>query len=109
MSVVAAMWYHVATMASVGIRELKNRLSDYVRRVRRGEEFLVTDRGRVVAELRQPTGVPSGAEYSGLIRHARAGRVRLGAPNGGASYPRVPRSLSRGTVSRLLDDERGSR
>ena len=51
----AAGRYHVATMSSVGIRELKNRLSEYVRRVRRGEEFLVTDRGRVVAELRQPT------------------------------------------------------
>ncbi len=96
-------------MGLVGIRELKNRLSEYVRRVRAGEEFLVTDRGRVVAELRQPTGVPTGAEYSGLIRHARAGWVRLGAPNVAASYPRVPRSLSQGNARRLLDEERGSR
>lgn len=96
-------------MVSVGIRELKNRLSEYVRRVRRGEEFLVTDRGRVVAELREPTGVPNGAAYSGLVRHARAGRVRMGAPNVAVSYPRVPRSLSQGTAKRLLDEERGSR
>lgn len=96
-------------MVSVGIRELKNRLSEYVRRVRRGEEFLVTDRGRVVAELREPTGVPNGAAYSGLVRHARAGRVRMGAPNIAVSYPRVPRSLSQGTAKRLLDEERGSR
>lgn len=96
-------------MVSVGIRELKNRLSEYVRRVRRGEEFLVTDRGRVVAELREPTGVPNGAAYSGLVRHARAGRVRMGAPNIAVSYPRVPRSLSQGTARRLLDEERGSR
>ena len=97
----------VATVTSVGIRELKNRLSEYVRRVRRGEEFLVTDRGRVVAELRQPTGVPRGAEYAGLIRHARAGRARLGAPNVAVSYPRVQRSLTPDNAQRLLDDERG--
>ena len=30
-------------MTSVGIRELKNRLSAYLRMVRRGEEILVTD------------------------------------------------------------------
>ena len=94
----------VATVTSVGIRELKNRLSEYIRRVRRGEEFLVTDRGRVVAELRQPTGVPRGAEYAGLIRHARA---RLGAPNVAVSYPRVQRSLTPDSTQRLLDDERG--
>ena len=41
-------------MKAVGIRELKNRLSEYVRLVRGGEEFLVTDRGEVVAELRPP-------------------------------------------------------
>jgi len=38
-------------MKSVGLRELKNRLSEYVREVRSGEGVLVTDRGEVVAEL----------------------------------------------------------
>ncbi|HEV3073255.1 MAG TPA: type II toxin-antitoxin system prevent-host-death family antitoxin, partial [Thermoanaerobaculia bacterium] len=42
-------------MKTVGIRDLKNRLSEYVREVRGGEEILVTDRGQVVAELRPPT------------------------------------------------------
>ena len=95
-------------MICVGIRELKNRLSEYVRRVRRGEEILVTDRGTVVAELRQPTAAPGGVAYPGLIRHARAGKVRLGAPNLTAAYPRVPRSLTQGTAQRLLDEERGT-
>ena len=35
----------------VNIRELKARLSAYLREVTRGEEFLVTDRGSVVARL----------------------------------------------------------
>jgi len=35
----------------VGIRELKNGLSRYVARVRRGEEIVVTERGSPVARL----------------------------------------------------------
>jgi len=32
-------------MKTVGIRELKNRFSEYLRQVRSGESLLVTDRG----------------------------------------------------------------
>ncbi len=39
-------------MKTVGIRELKNELSRYIRLVKEGETVLVTDRGTVVAELR---------------------------------------------------------
>ena len=42
-------------MKAVGVRELKNRLSEYLRLVRNGEEILVTDRGEVVAELPRPS------------------------------------------------------
>ncbi len=38
-------------MRSVGIKVLKNKLSEYVRLASRGETVLVTDRDRVVAEL----------------------------------------------------------
>jgi prevent-host-death family protein len=38
-------------MTEVGIRELKNRLSMYLDRVRRGEIIVVTDRGRPVARI----------------------------------------------------------
>ena len=41
-------------MRAVGIRELKNRLSEYLRLVAAGEVVLVTDRDRVVAELTAP-------------------------------------------------------
>ncbi len=37
---------------SVGSRELKTRLGSYLRLVREGASFVVTDRGRPVAELR---------------------------------------------------------
>ena len=41
-------------MHSVGIKVLKNRLSQYVRVAAAGETVLVTDRGQVVAELVSP-------------------------------------------------------
>lgn len=41
-------------MRAVGIRELKDRLSEYVRLAAAGEVVLVTDRDRVVAELVAP-------------------------------------------------------
>jgi antitoxin (DNA-binding transcriptional repressor) of toxin-antitoxin stability system len=39
---------------SVGIKVLKNRLSEYIRLASQGETILVTDRDRVVAEITQP-------------------------------------------------------
>lgn len=41
-------------MRAVGIKALKNRLSEYVRLAAGGETVLVTDRDRVVAELVPP-------------------------------------------------------
>ena len=41
-------------MRAVGLKVLKNRLSEYVRLAASGETILVTDRERVVAELTPP-------------------------------------------------------
>lgn len=41
-------------MRAVGLKTLKNKLSEYVRLAARGETVLVTDRDRVVAELSPP-------------------------------------------------------
>ena len=41
-------------MRAVGLKVLKNKLSEYVRLAERGETVLVTDRDRVVAELVPP-------------------------------------------------------
>ena len=97
-------------MKSVGLRELKNRLSEYVREVRSGEGVLVTDRGEVVAELIPPgqgsdeRGVPSG-----LVALARRGQLTLGASNSAELYPKLPRLLKRRQVTELLNEERGTR
>ena len=41
-------------MHTVGLKTLKNRLSEYVRRAAAGETVVITDRGRPVAELAPP-------------------------------------------------------
>ena len=40
------------SMKTVGIKQLKAKLSEYLRTVRAGETILVTDRDEVIAELR---------------------------------------------------------
>ena len=61
-------------MRAVGLKTLKNKLSEYVRLAAGGETVLVTDRERVVAEL-----VPPSAGRSALLADAMlADAVRRG-------------------------------
>lgn len=58
-------------MISVGIKELKEKLSGYVERVRRGEEIVVTDRGKEVAlviPISRERETVKGLVESGLAR-----------------------------------------
>jgi len=73
-------------MKAVGIRDLKNHLSEYIRLVRSGEDVLVTDWGEVVAELRPPGQSPLVSQYPILSDLVRQAKVRLGAPNDPALY-----------------------
>ena len=97
-------------MKSVGVRELKNRLSEYLRAVRAGERVLVTDRGEVVAELAPPGQGHEPDVPAALLVIARRGLVTLGAPGDAAAYPALPRRRHRKrTAAQLLDEERGAR
>lgn len=79
-------------MKAVGIRDLKNHLSAYLRLVRRGERILVTDRGEVVAEIRHPGAPPP---------KLRANRADL--------YPVLEPIAPDGTARTLIDEDRGDR
>ena len=59
----------------VGARELKVRLGTYLRRVRRGQRLVVTDRGQPVAELR-PIGGKVGIDSALAELEARGVVVR---------------------------------
>ena len=45
---------YIESMRSVGLKTLKNKLSEYIRIAAGGETVLVTDRDRVVAEIGPP-------------------------------------------------------
>jgi prevent-host-death family protein len=98
-------------MRTVGVRELKNRLSEYLRQVRSGEGVLVTDRGQVVAELMPPGhGATDPSVPAGLLALARRNLVAIGAPGGADLYPALRRSRRRKrTAVQLLHEERGER
>jgi antitoxin (DNA-binding transcriptional repressor) of toxin-antitoxin stability system len=98
-------------MKSVGVRELKNRLSEYLREVRAGERVLVTDRGEVIAELAPPgQGGREPDVPAALLVLARRGLATLGAPTDPAVYPELPRRRTRKlTAAQLLEAERGTR
>jgi len=97
-------------MKSVGLRELKNRLSRYVRHVRQGEVVAVTDRGHVVAELRPPGELPPGSQIDGaLVRLANRDLLVVGAPNRADIYPRLRPLLRTASAQQLLDADRGAR
>ena len=97
-------------MKTVGLRELKNRLSEYVRQVRSGQAVVVTDRGQVVAELRPPGQVPPGTKVdAAMAKLVNRGLLILGAPNTGRIYPSQSRLLRSTTSAKLLRAERGTR
>ncbi len=95
-------------MKAVGIRELKAKLSEYVRQARSGEVILVTDRGEVVAEMRTTRYALQDAEAATALEAlARGGLVTLGAPNEPGSYPDLAPLAGQGQSARLIDEERG--
>jgi len=97
-------------MKTVGIRVLKNRLSEYLRYVRRGETIVVTDRGDVVAEIVPPGRAHDGQLDPRLLEAARKGEIRLGRHHDPAVYHRPPVvRLPEGTALLLLDEDRGER
>jgi len=92
---------------TVGIKELKNELSAWLREVRRGTRVLVADRGTVVAELREPGAVyESEASDPRLAEWAREGVIRLPS-RAKEPLPVSPLRVPEGTAKRLLDAERG--
>ena len=97
-------------MKTVGVRELKNRLSEYIRYVRAGEGVLVTDRGEVVAELIPPgLGATDASVPHGLIALAKRGLLTIGAPGVARLYPALKPTRRRNRAAQLLDEERGPR
>ena len=96
-------------MRAVGLKTLKNKLSEYVRLAAGGETVLVTDRDRVVAELTPPrTGRAPLLADAALAEAVRQGWLTPPALKPEGPPPRLP-VAPLATVLRELDDDRGDR
>jgi prevent-host-death family protein len=89
-------------MASIGVRDLKNHLSECLRRVRQGESLVVTDRGKAVAEISPLETSATGRRARGLVRQGVA-QWSGGKPQGLVDAPRPAAGLVSDAV---LEDRR---
>ncbi len=90
-------------MPSIGIRELRQRASEFLRRVQAGETFEVTDRGRPIALI---TPLPAANPYETLVASGdllpASGVVELPDP----LEPEAGQATPSEVLERLRSDER---
>lgn len=97
-------------MKTAGVRELKAHLSSYLQEVQRGEALLVTDRGRVVAEVRKPgdrspIGDPEDQRYAELVQQGRVRPATAPEDRSWAEWEGL--GARKGTAKAVLDADRG--
>jgi len=96
-------------MRTVGIKALKDRLSEYVRLASAGETVLVTQRDRVVAELGPPRpGRAERLEDAALAEAVRRGWIRAPLSREAGPPPGKP-VASLGELLAELREDRGDR
>lgn len=96
-------------MRAVGLKVLKNRLSEYVRVAAAGETVLITDRDRVVAELVPPaTGRGETVDDVALADLVRRGILSPPLFGAGGDVPRRP-VLRFAALLEALDRDRADR
>ncbi len=88
-------------MGSVGVRDLRDNLSAYLRRVREGELLVITDRGKPIGELGPAAGGRGVERARALVRRGVASWSG-GKPKGLLRAPR-PRA---GLVSDAVIEDR---
>jgi prevent-host-death family protein len=89
-------------MTSVGVRELRNNLSEYLRRVELGELFVITDRGRPIGELSPAEGGRASERAQRLVGSGGAAWSG-GKPTG---LPNAPRPQAGLVSDAVIEDRR---
>jgi len=96
-------------MKAIGIKVLKNRLSEYIRLVSSGETVLVTEHDRVVAELVPPQAGRAAQAPDALLADAvRKGWLTPPLLKGAPLPPRHPEMPLRKLLADL-DEDRADR
>lgn len=91
----------------VPVRELKDRLSEYLRRVQAGEEVVVTSHGRAIVRMVAVGPAPiDEAEALARLRVQAWVRAGDGSRRDAAQGPRVATESGKPSVSDLLVEDR---
>ena len=99
-------------MKSVGVKQLKSRLSEYLRLVRNGETVFVTDRDEVVAELRPARRQLGTADSLAALLDSLAERgevTRASQPKRRWKWKAKGLGLAAGSANALLGEIRSER
>lgn len=99
-------------MKAVGVKQLKAKLSEYLRYVRAGETIFVTDREEVVAELRPARRKTHRIDDVSELLDSLAERgevTRASVPKGRWTWKVRGLGLPAGTAADLLDQVRSDR
>lgn len=107
LSNMARYGYNAYMATAAGIRELKDNLSMYVRRIEAGERIAVTAHGRVVAELVPPAKTLAGRGRTRFDDLVAEGVIRLPVENGDPLEHWTALRLPAGTAAALIDADRG--
>lgn len=105
LSIVATCSYNCLVI-STGIRDLKNNLSRYIRRIEAGERIAITAHGRVVAEL-APPGTSTKNNVSRFDALVASGIIRPPLETGDPTEDWPDIRLPAGTAVELIDADRG--
>jgi prevent-host-death family protein len=92
-------------MKSAAVSKLKAALSEYLARVKAGEEIVVTERGKPIATI-VPIRHKASADSAHLIELARTGLVRIGSgklPHGFWKMSR-PKDAKGAALKALLEE-----
>lgn len=90
-------------MKQVGLKVLKDKLSEYVRAAAAGETIVITDRGHAVAHIVPSPQVPDRyKDHPVLARGIREGWITPAKNPGGSPPPRQP--IPGYTLEQLLAD-----
>lgn len=94
-------------MQSVGIRDLKSRLTHYLRLVKEGEKVIVTDRGKPIALIRPLNGAEAQASIEErLAALAKQGLIRLPLKKGRFDLRTPPIKVKGKPLSQIIIEDR---
>ncbi|UJS16590.1 MAG: type II toxin-antitoxin system prevent-host-death family antitoxin [Candidatus Jettenia sp.] len=88
-------------MITVGIKELKNRLSHYLREIKKGEKIVITEREKVIATIVPVERANEDSQLLSLVKEGFA--VWKGGKPVGSKYPV---KIKGKTVSEIVIEER---